>query len=131
MATILIIDDEEMIRRTLRLGLEMAGHQVWDAGDGAEGLRLLRRHEVDLVCCDLFMPGQEGLETIRQLRAEFPEVKVVAMSGGGFNGTLGLLSVAQKLGATRLLPKPFTLGRALAVIQEALGGLIECGVSTR
>jgi CheY-like chemotaxis protein len=67
MARILIIDDNALLRALLQLQLEAAGHQVCEAADGAEGLRLYRDGGADLVLCDLFLPHHEGLQTIRQL----------------------------------------------------------------
>ena len=120
MAAILVIDDDQVTRSALRVLLEGVGHQVRDAEDGAVGLQLLRQQLADLVFCDLFMPGQEGLETIRILRDEMPAVKVVAMSGGAFNGKLDLLDVAVKLGAAGKLSKPFEAEDALAAVEAIL-----------
>lgn len=120
MARILIIDDEAPLRFTLRMTLELAGHQVREARDGEEGLRLLTQAPSELLFCDLYMPGKDGLETIWQLRRDFPEVKVVAMSGGGFGGTLDMLPVAERFGASRLLKKPFDRITVLATVEEVL-----------
>jgi CheY-like chemotaxis protein len=114
-----IIDDNEAVRLPLRAVLEAAGHQVEEAADGADAMHLLRRHPVDVVFCDLFMPGQEGLETIRLLRRDLPDVKVVAM-GGGFGGRLDALDFAVKLGADIALRKPFDAEDALAAVAAVL-----------
>src|SRR5262249_44040719 len=106
MARVLVVDDEAQVRGLLRTILEPAGHHVLDAGDGAEALRVVRREGVDLVFCDLFMPGQDGLETIRDLRRDFPGLPVVAVSGG-CDGRIDLLPVARLLGAAQTLKKPF------------------------
>jgi Response regulator receiver domain len=74
----------------------------------------------NLVLCDLFMPGGDGLETIRELRSEFPDVKVVAMSGGALGGKLNLLPAAEFLGAVAVLPKPFKVATALAAVERGL-----------
>jgi CheY-like chemotaxis protein len=121
-ACILVIDDSDGVRSVLRAALEAAGHQVVEARDGAEGLKAFRQQLTDLVFCDIFMPGKEGLATIRELRREFPDVKIIAMSGGGFNGTMNMLPLAARLGAAQLLDKPFGSAAALAALERALAG---------
>jgi CheY-like chemotaxis protein len=120
-ADILVIDDCESTRVPLRTLLEASGHRVLEAPEGAAAMRLLRGQAVDVVFCDLFMPGQEGLETIRLLRRELPHVRVVAMSGGGARGQMNLLDVAVKLGACAALVKPFESEELFAVVEAALG----------
>ena len=68
MARVLVIDDQANVRAVSRAILESGGHEVYEAADGTAGLALLWEHGADLVLCDLLMPGQEGLETLRQLR---------------------------------------------------------------
>ena len=81
MARILVIDDEADMRGLLEETLQSAGHEVSLAADGEEGMKRFRARPADLVITDLYMPGQEGLETIMQLRREFPSVAIMAMSG--------------------------------------------------
>jgi len=121
MAQILVIDDENHIRQLLRITLEAAGHQVREAREGREGMRLLRERPADVVFCDMFMDGQEGIETIRQLRREHPTVKVVAMSGGSCVSQ-DVLQSALLLGAASVLPKPFRLKDACDVVTNLQGG---------
>src|SRR5262245_44724316 len=106
MPRILLIDDEDVLRRMTRLLLERSGHEVEEAADGEQGLRAFRERPADVVLCDLFMPGREGMETIGLLRRA--GARVVAMSGGGVIGAMGLLDVALAMGACAALPKPFT-----------------------
>jgi CheY-like chemotaxis protein len=120
MARILVVDDDESVRTLLRMILTMAGHEITEAADGIEGIKAFRRERSDLEFCDLFMRGKEGLETIRELRGEFPGVRVIAMSGGGFQGTVNLLPAARILGASHLLPKPFNRDDVPAVVGQAL-----------
>ena len=107
MTRILVIDDEAPVRDMMRQALERAGYEVADAEDGRQGMVQLRQQPVDLVITDILMPAQEGIETIRILRKEFPQVKILAISGGGKTGKLDVLPVAQTFGAHRTLAKPF------------------------
>jgi CheY-like chemotaxis protein len=116
MASILIIDDNDEFRYMLRTLLERAGHQTTEAHNGMEGMRVYRQFPTDVVCCDLFMPEKEGLETLRELRREFPTVKLIAMSGGGLDGAVDMLPVARYFGANEALQKPFELEVLLGII---------------
>jgi CheY-like chemotaxis protein len=106
---ILIIDDEEQIRLAFKEMLGRFGYEVLEAANGEEGLALQREKTADLVITDIIMPDKEGLETIRELRQEFPEVKIIAISGGGQIGSDQYLDVARKLGAACTLKKPVGL----------------------
>lgn len=107
MARILIIDDEELVRLTLRRSLEAEGHDLIEATNGDEGLRVHRQHPFDLVITDIIMPNNEGIETIRELKQEFPQVRIIAISGGGRMDNTDLLRMSQLLGADAVLAKPF------------------------
>ena len=121
MAKILIIDDEEQVRLYLRSILEPEGYEVVEAPDGKVGLQLYREEPVDLIITDVFMPEKEGLETIRELRSEYPEVKIIAISGGGRDIDLDFLPLAKQLGALRTLKKPFDRQEMLDAVKEVLG----------
>ena len=120
MARIIVIDDQEPIRRIVRRALEQAGHEVLDASDGEQGLELLGRHAVDAVLSDIFMPGMDGIETVRQIRRQFPQVKVIVMSGGDSTGLLDLRRDAELLGAVKSLPKPFTTHEIVSIVNSVL-----------
>ena len=94
MARILIIDDDEQVRRYLRKILEAQGHEVVAASDGKLGIELCREEPTDLIITDIFMPEKEGLETIGELRRDYPDVKIIAISGGGRTGNLDFLPLA-------------------------------------
>jgi DNA-binding response OmpR family regulator len=119
-ARILIIDDEDQPRRMLYQALTRAGYEVVEARDGNEGLARFREAPTDLIITDILMPEKEGLETIIDLRREFPNVKIVAMSGGGRTGSLNFLDIARRLGAQCTLPKPFGLQDMLKAVRELL-----------
>ncbi len=119
MARILIIDDDDLLRNVLAKALSHAGHTVIQAADGQQGVDLFRAVAVDLVITDLIMPVQEGVETIMKIRRENPALPIVAISGGVTNSKL-YLDIAGKIGAERILPKPFTPQELLQVVDEVL-----------
>lgn len=127
MARILVIDDDKDIRTLMLFELEAAGHEVRAAADGAQGLALQRASPADVVITDIFMPEKEGIETIRDLRDEFPLVKIIAISGGGNIRGRGqaftlrdLGVVAAELGVVSVLQKPFQTHDLLTSIETAL-----------
>jgi CheY-like chemotaxis protein len=122
MKRILVIDDDEQLRPMLLRMLQYAGYHVVAAANGTEGIRLNRGEPADLVITDIFMPEKEGLETIRELHKEFPELKIIAISGGS-NQTqdFSALPYARKLGATATLAKPFRRGELLKLVRDVLG----------
>jgi DNA-binding NtrC family response regulator len=121
MAHILIVDDDAQIREMLRQMLEDAGFEVTEAPDGKVAMKLYRESPSDLVLTDLIMPEQEGLETIQSLKAEFPDAKIIAMSGGGRLGPESYLKMAGAFGALHTFTKPVRRDELLEKIREALG----------
>ena len=119
MANVLLIDDDEMLRTVLAIAMEQAGHNVLQADDGQKGVELSRTASVDIVITDLIMPVQEGVETIMTLRRERPRLPIIAISGGVSNSKL-YLDIAGKIGAKRMLPKPFAPRQLVALIEEIL-----------
>lgn len=118
---ILVIDDDDQMRVLLRQVMEWAGYEVVEAEDGREGMQIQRRQPVDLVITDLIMPEQEGLETIGLLRKEFPQTRIIAISGGGRIGPEAYLPAAQELGADRVFSKPFDVRELAGAVKELLG----------
>ena len=121
MANILIIDDDKQFRTMLRNMIERNGYEVIEAPDGKEGIKLYRKNPTDLIITDLIMPEKEGLETIKEIRSEFPETKIIAMSGGGRIGPEMYLNFAKKLGAQHTFIKPIHRLELLSKVQEMLG----------
>jgi CheY-like chemotaxis protein len=115
MALILVIDDDTMVRRTVRALLENAGHAVVDAVDGKTGIMLLEASDVDLVITDIYMPGDDGITTIRRIRRDFPAIPVITISGGSNAGNMN--EVALALGARYALNKPFTNAELLDAVR--------------
>jgi CheY-like chemotaxis protein len=120
MARVLVIDDKAYVRDVTRRILESAGHQVLLAGTGEEGLAVIRAQPADVVLCDVYMPGRSGLEVIPELRRASPRVRVVAMTGGSFDGKFDLLDVAAERGAAATVRKPFTCEELLTVVDNVL-----------
>ena len=120
MARILVVDDDFAARTLLRRLLEPAGHVIVEALDGDEALRYYRLKPADLVITDILMPGREGLSTIHEIRLEFPDAKIIAISGGGETGELDFLSQARNLGARRTFAKPFAVREILDAVSELL-----------
>ena len=120
MARILVIDDDPDTRAMLEQVLKAAGHEVFLAADGREGVMRHRTCPADLVITDLYMPNQDGMETIRELRSCFPEVAIIAMSGRTDTGVM--LSIAQHVSGVGILQKPFLIDELIAAVAKALGG---------
>jgi DNA-binding NtrC family response regulator len=120
MARVLVIDDEEQVRTLIREVLEGAGHEVMEAGNGREAMKLYEANPTNVVITDLVMPEQDGLEIIRELRRRFPAVKIIAVSGAQQKLNLDLLYVAEKLGALRTMEKPFDIRKLVALVEELL-----------
>lgn len=107
MATILVTDDEALIRLTIRKMLEKEGHRVLEACDGKQAEAVTAEVKIDLLITDIIMPEQEGIETIMAIRKTQSELPILAMSGGGRNANLDYLVTAELLGANATLCKPF------------------------
>ncbi len=120
MPSILIIDDDASVRDSLRRTLHKEGYTILEASEGRGGLKQLEHSLADLILLDMFMPDKDGLETIGELRRTHPGIRIIAMSGGGFKGTVDVLHVATKLGARRTLAKPFTREQLLEAVETEL-----------
>ena len=120
MAQILIVDDEPNVRLGLVQALQAQHHKVFDAPDGDKALRALAREPIDLVIIDIIMPHREGLETIQEIRMNWPDVKIIAISGGGRMRNTEFLTVAEKLGADAVLKKPFSMAELGSAVGDVL-----------
>jgi CheY-like chemotaxis protein len=117
---LLVVDDNEDMRQTMKRLLERLGYEVEIAANGARALEMQPRVAADVLITDIFMPDTDGLETINQFKASFPQVKIIAMSGGGASiREADYLSTASVVGADAVLRKPFSKESLL----EALQGL--------
>ena len=117
MGSILIVDDEEDIRDALTMVLESAGYDVRVASNGNEAVELQREQPADLIITDIIMPGKDGVSTIKEIRQEFPGIRIIAISGGGgvqpveyvpeAITTTAYLAAAKEAGADMAFTKPF------------------------
>jgi DNA-binding NtrC family response regulator len=121
MARILVIDDQEPIRRVVRRALEQDGHEVYDASDGELGMEILESQSFEVVITDIFMPGQDGIVTLRQIRKRFPDVKVIVISGGDSTGMMDMRQDAELLGAVKSLQKPFNAREIMELVRDVVG----------
>ncbi len=120
MPSLLIIDDDDLLREALALALREKGFTVYEARDGDEGVRLFRVEPADLVLTDIVMPNKEGLATLMELRRDHPRLGLIAMSGGLAHDAPLYLKLARTLGANHVLKKPFTVDTLLRTIDEVL-----------
>jgi CheY-like chemotaxis protein len=120
MARILVIDDDDGVRKLATHLLRARGHEVSEAANGRLGMELVRRTPPEMVVTDLIMPEQEGIETIIQLRKEFPEIRILAMSGGGRRDADEYLPLAAALGAVATLEKPFGVAEFYRAVDQVL-----------
>ncbi len=125
--TVLIIEDDVPQRRLYKAALEQAGYKVFEASDGQEGVEMFDRKPCDLVITDIFMPQEDGIETIFALKTQKDRAKIIAISGGGSWGQHGSsfgagdpLTMAKRFGADRVLKKPIKLQTLVSIADELL-----------
>ncbi|PIW29821.1 MAG: response regulator [Rhodospirillales bacterium CG15_BIG_FIL_POST_REV_8_21_14_020_66_15] len=121
MARILVIDDESLARFTLRAILEAAGHEVVEATNGNEGIALQKADPFDLAVTDVIMPEKAGVETAIDLKRDYPDLKIIAISGGGRTRNLDFLRLAKQFGADETLAKPFSADELMALVNRLIG----------
>ena len=129
MARILVVDDEEDVRHSIRFALEGAGYDIFEAQNGLEADERLAENAFDLVITDMIMPEKEGFELIRDIKQNYPDVKIVAITGGGSKKNLkgdvimgkdDILGFVNKFGADATLQKPFKLAELLDSVENCL-----------
>ena len=121
MTTILVVDDQKELRAVMRRALTEVGLEVIEAEDGNTALAAFRANPPALVITDIIMPEKAGIEVIATMKRERPEVKVLAISGGGRTHAMDFLAIARKAGADAALEKPFRKSDLLARVAELLG----------
>lgn len=117
MAKILLIDDVDAARSTMREMLERGGHKVVEAKTGLEGMKLLETEPVDAIITDIIMPDMEGLESIQRMKSRFPDIPIIAVTG---SIDTPYLRLALDFGAATGLYKPFKQKELLAALRAVL-----------
>lgn len=118
--SILIVDDDPLLRLIASEMLRGAGYAVAEAEDGDVAIRHMERHEVDLAVLDLLMPNKEGVETIKEIKQRWPQVRIIAISSGGRMDAGYLLPLAKAMGADAVYKKPLTAEPFLQMVESAL-----------
>ncbi|HZB92796.1 MAG TPA: response regulator [Stellaceae bacterium] len=121
MAVLLVIDDDVAMRKLMVRTLSTGSHQVLEAENGREGLKLIDEHKPDVVITDILMPQKEGIETIREVQERAPDTRIIAVSGGGMSHNLMFLDVARAFGADAVLAKPFRPNQLVDMVEQVLG----------
>lgn len=116
--SVLIVDDDPLVAATLRRVLLDRGHSASIADDGHAALELLSRERFDFILLDVFMPNQDGIETLREVKRKYPTIAVGVVSGGGLRGRFEFLSMALKLGADGIAQKPITPDCLVAMVER-------------
>jgi len=104
--TVCVIEDDDLVRERLEDMLKANGHRVFSAGSADRGIELIRTEKADVAVVDILMPDRDGLEAIGQLRRTRPDLRIVAISGGGRVGPQVYLDLAKQIGADTSLTKP-------------------------
>jgi CheY-like chemotaxis protein len=120
MFTILIIEDDADLRNLLIRLLKREKYHILEAGNGRKAIEILGHSKPDLVITDIIMPDEDGIGTINTLRQHYPEIKIIAISGGGRMLSEDYLKIARMLGAHSSFSKPFDSKALLLKIKELL-----------
>lgn len=121
MARILVVEDIDKMRKAIVLALEaLGGHEVISATDGRAGLDLLERNDIDIAITDIWMPGQDGIAFLKEVKTKHPDVPVIIITGGGpnFPPMEMSLSVVKSHGADAVLIKPFENSELLETVER-------------
>lgn len=120
MAKILLVDDDLQFQQMLKQSLERVGHTITTAGDGVEALNIFKEGAFDLIITDIIMPKKEGIETIMDLKAAQPNLKIIAISGGGRIDADDYLVYAERFGAACTFNKPIDRDKLIQKISELM-----------
>ncbi len=119
---ILIVDDEEGMLNSMRRDLSefKSQYDIFTTTNGNKVPTIIENEAIDMLITDVLMPDKEGIELIREVKKQFPLVRIIGMSGGGKIGGIDYLSMARDLGASYVLYKPFTREELITTIEQAL-----------
>jgi CheY-like chemotaxis protein len=135
LAKILVVDDDPAVQATIRLLLERAGHRVVVASDGQKGVAAFETGDFDLLFLDVFMPAMDGIEAMRHVQRQRPDVPIIVISGRPLVADAAtepdFVAMALKLGAVSSLPKPFRPAALLAMVEDRLHARDRNAVSRR
>jgi len=120
MKGIMIVEDETEVREMLKIALVKRKYLVLEATNGKEALSKFKPSVIDLVITDILMPEEDGLKVIMKLKELKPDIRIIAISGGGKAGPANYLNIAKALGADEIVSKPFSLKTLLSKIEELL-----------
>lgn len=120
MTCVMIVDDDPCVRNAIKKILRNEPYEIIEAANGCEAVYFFRQTKIDLMITDLVMPEKEGIETILEIRQGFPDVKIIAISGGGKSNTDLYLNMAKDLGAQYILSKPFQIADLLNAVRKLL-----------
>jgi two-component system chemotaxis response regulator CheY len=118
--SILVVDDDTLVRTTLRRMLKSAGYALFEAKDGGEAVEAYRNQKPDLVILDIMMPNKDGLRTLLELRGLDQKAKIITMTAGARSGKIDYLALTKRVGANGILTKPFNSISVLAVVGQVL-----------
>jgi len=122
MTKILVIDDDDFVRKLICNALKKAGFEVLDAVDGNDGIKKLHDERSEIIITDILMPDKEGIETIMEIKAMDSNIKIIAMSSGGSSKNMSFLNMAKKVGAPQILSKPFNIAELLEAVNAVQAG---------
>jgi two-component system cell cycle sensor histidine kinase/response regulator CckA len=118
MAQVLVVDDEELLRSTVRTALEERGHSVHEAANGLQALEVLAAGPIDVAVVDIVMPVMGGLQLTSEIERRFPTVQVIAVTAWDQQPKMSLLAAARDLGAEAVIPKPFTMAALCDLVDK-------------
>ena len=122
MIQILLIDDDNEFREMLREALSQAGYGVLEASDGKIGVDLYREKHPGLIITDVIMPEKDGAEVIFDLQQDFPDIKIIVMTGGGQGDAQAYLrSITTHSNVKHAFEKPFAIDKLLQAVKETVG----------
>lgn len=125
MASILLVEDDELVRNMLTQMLQRASHQVLEASNGEEAINILKNTHPDIMITDIIMPKMSGITLISEVKTRHPTMEIIAISGGGRLDPMGYLDLSESIGASASFEKPVSKEALLMAIDLLLHGVKE------